>query len=70
VTQRGEAVGQVVGVEGDSAGSRLVVQGKTGEVLVPLAADICVSVDVRGRRIVIEPPEGLLELNRTKRQEV
>ena len=30
---------------------------------VPLAADICVEVDIGGRRIRINPPEGLLELN-------
>jgi hypothetical protein len=32
---------------------------------VPLAAEICVVIDAGGRRIVIEPPEGLLELNET-----
>jgi ribosomal 30S subunit maturation factor RimM len=32
-------------------------------VLVPLAAEICRSIDPAGKRIVIEPPEGLLELN-------
>jgi ribosomal 30S subunit maturation factor RimM len=41
----------------------LSVEGRRGEVLVPLAADICVEVDVAGRRIRINPPEGLLELN-------
>jgi hypothetical protein len=29
---------------------------------------ICVEIDVAGRRIVVAPPEGLLELNVTKRQ--
>jgi ribosomal 30S subunit maturation factor RimM len=33
-------------------------------VLVPFAAPICTSVDVDGRRIVIDPPDGLLEVNR------
>jgi ribosomal 30S subunit maturation factor RimM len=33
------------------------------EVLVPLVADICRVIDPAGKRIVIEPPEGLLELN-------
>jgi len=31
--------------------------------LVPLADDICTSVDVAAKRIVIDPPDGLLELN-------
>ncbi len=67
-TPRGEAIGRVTGVEGDAAGSRLVVRGRNGEVLIPLAEGICVAVDVQGKRIVVEPPEGLLDLNVTKRQ--
>ena len=50
------------------AGSRLVLDADTGEVLVPLAADICVSIDVAARQIIVDPPEGLLEVNaRTRR---
>lgn len=59
----GELVGVVSGVEGTAGGSRLVVQGQAGEVLVPLVADICRSVDTAAKRIVIAPPEGLLDLN-------
>ena len=40
---------------------------RRGEMLVPLAADICVEIDVGAKRIRIEPPEGLLELNETAR---
>ena len=32
-------------------------------MLVPLAHDICVGSTSPAKRIVIEPPEGLLELN-------
>ena len=41
---------------------------EVGEILVPLATDICVEVDIAGRRIRIEPPEGLLELNVSRQQ--
>jgi ribosomal 30S subunit maturation factor RimM len=34
-----------------------------GEVLIPLVADICVKVDPAGKTIVINPPDGLIELN-------
>jgi 16S rRNA processing protein RimM len=61
----GSHVGEVTDVEGTLGGSRLVVATGRGEVLVPLAAEICRSIDVAGKRIVIDPPEGLLELNRT-----
>ena len=36
----------VVRVDGGAAGSLLVVDGPRGEVLIPLAADICVEIDV------------------------
>ena len=62
-TISGEPVGEVKRVEGGAGASVLNVEGRRGEVLVPLAADICVEVDVAGRRIRINPPEGLLELN-------
>ena len=63
----GSHVGEVTEVEGTLAGSRLVVSTERGEVLVPLASEICRSIDVVGKRIVIEPPEGLLELNEKRR---
>jgi 16S rRNA processing protein RimM len=63
-TRSGLLLGSVGRVEGDGGASRLVVATGGGDVLVPLAADICVAVDVGRKLIVIEPPEGLLELNR------
>ena len=62
-TVGGERVGTVVRVEGGSAGSVLEIQGPRGQVLVPLAAPICVDIDVRSKRIRIDPPEGLLDVN-------
>jgi 16S rRNA processing protein RimM len=62
-TGTGEAVGVVAEIEGGFGGSRLVVDTPRGVVLVPLAAAICRMIDVAGRRIVIDPPQGLLELN-------
>jgi 16S rRNA processing protein RimM len=62
-TTGGAAVGQVTSVEGTMGGSRLVVATSRGDVLVPLAAEICRSIDLAGKRIVIAPPDGLLELN-------
>ena len=62
-TRDGAPVGPVVRVDGGAGGSRLVVDGQRGEVLIPLAVDICVDIDVVAKRIRIDPPEGLLELN-------
>lgn len=64
VTARGELVGVVVAVEGERDVSRLVVGTPAGDVLVPIAHGICVRIDPQAREITIDPPDGLLDLNR------
>ena len=63
VTGGGDAVGTVASVDGTIGDSRLVVAGAKGEILIPLVTSICRTIDVAGKRIVIEPPDGLLDLN-------
>jgi len=63
VTRAGADIGIVTGVEGTMSGSRLVVAGAAGEVLVPFATEICPEIDPAAKRIVIDPPDGLVELN-------
>lgn len=64
-TTAGEPIGVVQDVEGSFGGSRLVVTADaTGEVLIPLATEICTVIDPVAKRIVIDPPAGLLEANR------
>ncbi len=67
VTTAGLAVGTVSAVEGDAANTRLVVQADEGDVLIPLVLPICTEIDPKARRIVIAPPEGLLELNQRQK---
>jgi len=62
VTAGGEPVGRVAGVQNYGAAPLLVVQDGDRERLIPLASSICREVDVARKRIVIDPPEGLLEL--------
>jgi 16S rRNA processing protein RimM len=66
-TAEGQVVGTVSKVEGEHGSSRLVVQSDRGEVLIPLAVDICTTIDPAAKRIVVEPPEGLLDLNEPRR---
>ena len=41
----------------------LVIEGEEKrENLIPFADDICTEVDVKARRITVNPPEGLLDL--------
>jgi len=63
VTTDGRDVGEVSNVEGELTGSRLVIEGANGEILIPLVSNICTTIDPAGKRIVISPPEGLLDLN-------
>ena len=62
-TRDGREVGLVRDVEGTLTGSRLVIDGERGEVLVPLVTVICTVIDPAAKRIVIDPPEGLLDAN-------
>ena len=66
-TVDGRTVGTVGRVDSGPGGSHLVVPGDRGEILVPFVPQICVSVDIDGKGVRIDPPEGLLELNETKR---
>jgi 16S rRNA processing protein RimM len=62
-TVDGREVGIVARVEGPFAGGWLAVESASGEVLIPLAAEICVRITPAAREIVVDPPEGLLGLN-------
>jgi ribosomal 30S subunit maturation factor RimM len=51
----------VTAVEGSIDRSYLVVDE---DVMIPLVADICVAVDIAARRVTVDPPDGLIDLNR------
>lgn len=60
VTVTGEVLGTVTGLYETGGVDVLVVAGAGRERLIPLAP--YVEVDLPGGRIVVDPPEGLLEL--------
>ena len=62
LTEDGREVGRVLRVESAPAQDLWVVGDDTHEHLVPAVPEIVVDVNVAERRIVIDPPEGLLEL--------
>lgn len=67
VTVAGVAVGRVTGLLETGAVDVLVVTGPGGEQLVPLAPYVV--VDRQARRVVVDPPEGLLDEERRPRGE-
>ena len=58
----GEPLGCVTGWD-EPGGAGLLEVGE--DLLVPLAKEICVSIDLARRRIEVDPPEGLIGLNRS-----
>ena len=75
MTTTGSVVGTVVEVRGGTGIKRLIVapaarsgrnglKGEDDAIEVPLVDPICVRIEPARRAIVIDPPDGLLELNR------
>ena len=58
----GARVGEVVGVERSPVQDLWVVSDGVRDHLIPAVPEIVVDVDLRARRVVIRPPEGLLGL--------
>jgi 16S rRNA processing protein RimM len=60
---------QPLGAAGDAAEAWLLaVETPQGELLIPLAAEICMQVDtIASRRIVVRLPAGLRDLNHEAR---
>jgi len=59
-----EPIGTVRDVEFPGGVPLLAVETSEGEVLVPLATEFCVRIDVQAKRIDVVLPDGLRELNR------
>ncbi len=63
VTVDGVRVGEVRAVVPAGDGELLVVTRRGTEVYIPFRRPICVAVDAARREVVVDPPEGLLDLN-------
>jgi 16S rRNA processing protein RimM len=62
-TRDGLEVGEVVSTLAAGESVLLVVRRGRDDVYVPFTEAICVRVDAEAREIVIDPPDGLLDLN-------
>ena len=60
-TVEGEVIGKVRELMRTGGTELLVVEGEGREYLIPFAEAICTAVDIENKRIVVDPPEGLLE---------
>ncbi len=64
-TRDGRPVGLVRTVWETSGAPLLVLDPAEGkdEIYIPFSRSICLEIDVRAKRIVVDPPDGLLDLN-------
>jgi 16S rRNA processing protein RimM len=62
VTKGGEEVGQIVEVYELRPADLLEVRGPSKTHLIPFISSLVREVDVEGRKLVIEPPPGLLDV--------
>lgn len=60
-TTAGTVLGRVRELMRTGGTELLVVEGSGKEYLIPFADAICPEVDVERKRIVVDPPEGLLD---------
>ena len=58
----GRLVGHVTGIEQSGSQDLWIVAGEDREHLIPAVPEIVIDVDVAAGRVVIRPPDGLLEL--------
>ncbi len=61
VTAEGEKLGTVREIMRTGGTEVLIIDGAERELMIPFAESICTEVDVENKRIIVDPPEGLLE---------
>lgn len=63
-TTTGELLGTVTEILPAKSNDIYIVRGTKGEILIPAIEDVVKSIDLAEERIIIEPIEGLLDLNK------
>jgi len=59
---QGEWLGTLTRIWSKKGGDLYVVQGTAKEYLIPAVKEIIEQIDLRGRKIIVNPPPGLLDL--------
>ncbi len=60
----GNEVGVVTNILRIAENSQLVVQASDHECLIPLVKQICKKISIADKKILVDPPQGLLDLNK------
>jgi 16S rRNA processing protein RimM len=60
----GQRLGVVTDILRIAGNNQLIVCSENGEFMVPVAAAICLEVSIANKEILVELPDGLMDLNR------
>lgn len=63
-TTQGEVLGNITDILTSSSNDNYIVSGARGDILIPAVEDVVKSIELDKGYLVIEPIEGLLDLNR------
>lgn len=66
ITTGGDTIGTIAEIMSMASADIYVIKGKNGEILVPATEEIIKSIDLEKGIMVIEPMDGLLDLNEKK----
>jgi 16S rRNA processing protein RimM len=61
VTTKGKRLGKVIDIMTTASNDVYIIEGKTGEILIPAIEDVVKSIDLKKGKIIIEAIEGLLD---------
>jgi len=70
VLQTGVKIGELTDVLNLPGQDLLAIKGDRGEILIPFIAEFVPEVDIENRKIIVVPPEGLLQLQASGESEV
>ena len=65
-TVDGEILGSIIEIITGKSNDNYIVRGAGGDILIPAIDDVVKSIDIEQGYIVIEPIDGLLNLNQKK----
>jgi 16S rRNA processing protein RimM len=65
-TTQGESLGKITEILTTPSNDTYVVNGASGEILIPATEDVIKSIDLDKGSLVIEPIKGLLSLNKKR----
>ena len=63
ITKGGDLIGRIKEILFIKENDLLVVEKGKRKMLIPFTESICIGVDLEKKEIVIDPPDGLLDLN-------